>query len=250
MNNTIKPKGFVCYLNNYVLLKHLSDSEAGQLWKMLYRFALTGEQGEGDTEMVNMLFESFSAKLEEDFAQYAKRVENSRKSGIKSGIARRKKEPKRTNVNDRSISFNETNQYKDKDKDKDKDKYKDKDKSKEKSKEKASAGADAVSADDVLTLYHSICKSLPKVSALTENDVRMICLSPEVDFREYFTRVERSDFLTGRSGRWKGCTLQWLLRPDTVAKVMNGYYDDRPKDNGTSYDLRELDKIDPLEWIH
>ena len=81
MNNTIKPKGFVCYLNNYVLLKHLSDSEAGQLWKMLYRFALSGEQGEGDTEMVNMLFESFSAKLEEDFAQYAKRVENSRKSG-------------------------------------------------------------------------------------------------------------------------------------------------------------------------
>jgi len=46
---TKKPKGFVCYLNNHVMLKHLTDSEAGQLWKLLYRFAETGEAGESDS---------------------------------------------------------------------------------------------------------------------------------------------------------------------------------------------------------
>ena len=34
-----KPKFFNCYLDNEVLLNHLSDEQAGKLWKSLFAFA-------------------------------------------------------------------------------------------------------------------------------------------------------------------------------------------------------------------
>ena len=43
-------------------------------------------------------------------------------------------------------------------------------------------------------------------------------------FRDYFERVERSDFLTGRSGKFKAA-FEWLLRPENIAKVLSGRYD-------------------------
>ena len=245
MNETTKkPKGFVCYLNNHVMLKHLTDSEAGQLWKLLYRFAETGEAGESDSGMVNMLFDSMSQQMEKDFALYEKRCKANRENGKKGGLA---KAANLANASERQATLSESGQYKDKYKDKDKDKHKDKD--------KASAGADAFAAADVLSLYNLICVSLPAVSELRDEEVRLVNQSPQVDFEAYFKRVEASAFLSGRSGRWNGCTLRWLLRPDTIAKVTSGLYDDRPKPKQStaqhkpSYDMREIEAIDTLDWI-
>ena len=246
MQNKNKPKAFNIYCDTYEHVELLDMQERGELLTALYDYANSGKRPEFKNAGLRMAFSFMRSQMDRDFAKYEARCEHNR------AIAQKRK------ANRTLPNVTTGNQYKEKEEEKKEEKEEEKkeekekeeEKNKNKNKEKASAGADAVSADDVLTLYQSICKSLPKVSALTENDVRMICLSPEVDFREYFARVERSDFLTGRSGRWKGCTLQWLLRPDTVAKVMNGYYDDRPKDNGTSYDLRELERIDTLDWIH
>ena len=73
-------------------------------------------------------------------------------------------------------------------------------------------------------------------------------------FESYFRAVTSSDFLTGRSGKWKGCTLEWLLKPDTIAKVLGGFYEDRglpaeppPPKRKISYDITELEMIDPLD---
>lgn len=46
-------------------------------------------------------------------------------------------------------------------------------------------------------------------------------------FRRYFGYVGKSDFLTGRDGRWSGCDLAWLVKADNFAKVLQGNYENR-----------------------
>lgn len=43
-------------------------------------------------------------------------------------------------------------------------------------------------------------------------------------FGRFFDSVAASDFLTGRSGKWRGCSLQWLVKPSNFAKVVENHY--------------------------
>lgn len=42
-------------------------------------------------------------------------------------------------------------------------------------------------------------------------------------------RIPASPFLLGETGKWSGATIDFLLRPDTVTKILEGKYDDRPE---------------------
>lgn len=44
-------------------------------------------------------------------------------------------------------------------------------------------------------------------------------------FGRFFGHVAKSDFLTGRSGRWANCDLGWLMKAANFAKVVQGNYD-------------------------
>ena len=47
-----------------------------------------------------------------------------------------------------------------------------------------------------------------------------------IDFLDrFFGHVAKSDFLTGRNGKWAGCTLAWLMNEANFAKVMEGNFD-------------------------
>lgn len=48
-------------------------------------------------------------------------------------------------------------------------------------------------------------------------------------FKRFFGYVAQSDFLTGRNGRWPGCTLAWLMEEANFAKVMEGNFDNPSK---------------------
>lgn len=52
-------------------------------------------------------------------------------------------------------------------------------------------------------------------------------------FRRYFGYVAKSDFLTGRDGRWAGCDLAWLVKADNFAKVLQGNYENRQQEATT-----------------
>jgi hypothetical protein len=43
-------------------------------------------------------------------------------------------------------------------------------------------------------------------------------------FGSFFDAVAASEFLTGRSGRWRGCNLAWLMKARNFAKVVEGNY--------------------------
>lgn len=46
-------------------------------------------------------------------------------------------------------------------------------------------------------------------------------------FRRYFGYVSKSDFLTGRSGKWDSCDLGWLVKAENFSKVISGNYENK-----------------------
>lgn len=46
-------------------------------------------------------------------------------------------------------------------------------------------------------------------------------------FDRFFAYVSKSDFLTGRDGRWTNCDLGWLVNAENFAKVVQGNYENR-----------------------
>lgn len=111
-------------------------------------------------------------------------------------------------------------------------------KSKEKKKEieskvyssaNASAGVDC---KEVVELFNSICVDLPSVRDLT--DARRTAIKKAAErlkddggFAPFFEKVQRSDFLCGRVGSWKGCGFDWILKAANMAKIREGNYDNR-----------------------
>ena len=89
---------------------------------------------------------------------------------------------------------------------------------------------------EIVDLYHQICKSLPRVQTL--NDFRKSLIKarwkehPELEYwKDYFQRVEASDFLTGRVKSYKSspfvANLEWIMRPRNFANIIEGKYDNR-----------------------
>lgn len=46
-------------------------------------------------------------------------------------------------------------------------------------------------------------------------------------FDRFFAYVAKSDFLTGRDGKWQGCDLGWLVKAENFAKVISGNYENK-----------------------
>lgn len=269
MHNDIKPKAFQCYLDNYTVLEHLSDSEAGQLWKMLFRLARGGVRETAGNPLVALAYDMMANKLERDFDAYAKKVLSLRENGKKGGAPNGNRNAQKTTKNNQLLEKT-TNclQYKDKDKNENKNENEDENENKDENenedenknenedidKEKAednplSAEADVyAAAAAVLSLYRRYCPELPPVGQVTERLALRVARLPELDAEAYFRRVGASEFLTGRNGKWRGCSLDWLLRPDTVQKVLSGMYDNN-ESSAASYDIREMEQIDRMEWM-
>ena len=48
-------------------------------------------------------------------------------------------------------------------------------------------------------------------------------------FARFFGYAAKSDFLTGRNGKWTGCTLAWLMEEANFSKVMEGNFENALK---------------------
>lgn len=83
--------------------------------------------------------------------------------------------------------------------------------------------------DSAVSEYNSVCVSLERVIGEPSYQQAQLIRQAERElrgesFRDYFARVERSDFLTGRNGKFRA-SFEWLLRPVNIAKVLSGMYD-------------------------
>lgn len=86
-------------------------------------------------------------------------------------------------------------------------------------------------ANDFAIAWNSICLDLPKVKTMTDArrkkiHARMEDFS-EADIIEAMTKIQESDFLSGREGGWKA-NFDWLfLNSTNMAKVLEGNYENK-----------------------
>ncbi len=83
----------------------------------------------------------------------------------------------------------------------------------------------------IVNSFNLICTSLPKVQKLTDTRKKKIKnaskLLNEITFDDIFGKVESSDFLSGRNGKWTACCFDWVLNPTNLTKIIEGNYDNK-----------------------
>jgi len=82
---------------------------------------------------------------------------------------------------------------------------------------------------DIIKSYNKICISLSPYPKIKKDDKKNIThlLSNGIDYIDLFQRIEQSDFLSGRNGKWRHCTFSWIIQPDNIKKILNGSYGNR-----------------------
>lgn len=103
-----------------------------------------------------------------------------------------------------------------------------------------------IKPSEVVEMYNTICKSLPKVMRLS-NDRRKKIRTLIKNVRDrtlietVFRKVEESDFLSGRSGKWSGCNFDWIIKYNNFVRILEGVYDNKAsplQTNNQNNDLR------------
>lgn len=84
----------------------------------------------------------------------------------------------------------------------------------------------------IVDLYHYICKSFQSVRSLSESRKKAIKARLNTytldDFRTVFENAEASSFLKGSNDRNWTATFDWLIKDSNMAKVLEGNYADKP----------------------
>ncbi|SEG05617.1 hypothetical protein SAMN05660865_01633 [Caloramator fervidus] len=88
--------------------------------------------------------------------------------------------------------------------------------------------------EEIKNLFNSICVTLPKIKNIKGNRQKVVRQrwkeNPDINFfKELFEKVNKSDFLSGRSGKWVGCSFDWIMQPSNLQKIIEGNYDNNRK---------------------
>jgi hypothetical protein len=86
----------------------------------------------------------------------------------------------------------------------------------------------------IINDFNRLCPSLPSVKGMSEERKANIKLRlsehPDTSLTEVFERVEKSDFLTGRTkDPWRGCSFDWIIKKANYIKIIEGNYDNKGK---------------------
>ena len=95
-----------------------------------------------------------------------------------------------------------------------------------------------ISYDAIKIDYNRTCVSLPPIRAMSEarkrqirnllSELEKLKIGPEMTpydrLHTIFAEAENSDFLSGRTGKWNGCSFDWLINKTNALKVLEGNY--------------------------
>lgn len=111
----------------------------------------------------------------------------------------------------------------------------------EKTSEVSDRKSERLSYDEIMKDFHATCPDLPGIRAL--NDARKTKIrslvkeldklkifpgvEPEKKLHVIFQAAQNSDFLSGRSGKWNGCSFDWLINKTNALKVLEGQYQNK-----------------------
>ena len=90
-----------------------------------------------------------------------------------------------------------------------------------------------VDCQQIVDIYHDICKSFPKICSLSDARKKAIKARIKVysleDFKTVFENAENSSFLKGSNDRNWSANFDWLIADKNIAKVLEGNYADKPR---------------------
>ena len=93
-----------------------------------------------------------------------------------------------------------------------------------------------VDCQQIVDLYHSVCKSFPSVRSLSDSRKKAIRARLNTytveDFKAVFLNAEASSFLKGANDRNWTATFDWLIKDQNMAKVLEGNYANKPGRSG------------------
>lgn len=111
----------------------------------------------------------------------------------------------------------------------------------EKTSEVPDRKSERLSYGEIMKDFHATCPDLPGIRAL--NDARKTKIrslvkeldklkifpgvEPEKKLHVIFQAAQNSDFLSGRSGKWNGCSFDWLINKTNALKVLEGQYQNK-----------------------
>ncbi len=232
MNNKeerIKPKGFYVYLETEEEISFLTDEEKGKLFSMLFEYARNGVEPEiKDNRPLSMAFAVCRRHIDRDQKEYEKKCRINRLNGQKGGAPKGNQNAKKNNAMVENSTENNPTL--------------------EETTENTVDSSNNFNYQAVVNAFNSICVSLPKIQKLTDTRKKKIKKLQhhlgDVSIEDYFSMIERSDFLSGRNGKWTACCFDWVLDPTNLTKVIEGNYNNKesPYTQKPSYDIRELEK--------
>ena len=85
----IEHKSFLLYKDKKPLIDSCTDIQAGQLFKAIYRYAVTGETADLENNLLNGILAVFCEAIEKDDKAYLKKCETNRDNGKKGGRPRK-----------------------------------------------------------------------------------------------------------------------------------------------------------------
>ena len=107
----------------------------------------------------------------------------------------------------------------------------DKEEDKEKEIEIEINREEIVTCQQIVDLFHSICKTYPKIRSLSDARKKAIKARLKTyslqDFQTVFENAENSSFLKGKNDRNWSASFDWLIADKNMAKVLEGQYADR-----------------------
>ena len=117
------------------------------------------------------------------------------------------------------------------------------------------AKASSMSVGEVVDLYHEILPSLPSVLKVT--DARRKAISARIhddlktpsEWRVFFSRVGKSDFLTGKADNFRA-DLEWLCKPSNFLKVREGRYDPKNSTSATTDRSSGINNPPPPRYLN
>lgn len=85
-----------------------------------------------------------------------------------------------------------------------------------------------VKFDNFLDFFNNTCPSLPKVQIMSDKRKKALNSIIKQYGKEKLVyvlqEVEKSDFLSGRNGKWGACNIDWVLKPSNFIKILEGNY--------------------------
>lgn len=247
-----KKKSFLFYFDYREHLKLLTDEERGKLLMALLDYGEFGIEPELDGA-ARMAFSFMALQIKRDFDKYARISEARRAAGRQGGRPQKASEDEeKQNEAKKANAFEEKqNEAKKPDTETETDTVTETDTDTGTDTETIinnclsetpqggtpdgvpAEAAESTPYSEIIEIYHSICKSYPKLKIVSSQRKKAISARWKEHkknletFRELFEKAEASDFMKGKNAKGWTADFNWLMNSDNMAKVLEGKYDNK-----------------------